>query len=48
MASINAYIPKPRFIVGVVLSLALVTLALKAGSGNATVAKVKSYLGLTV
>lgn len=46
MASLTGYVPKPRFIVGVAISLAVLTFALKAGSSNPTVAKVKSYLGL--
>lgn len=47
MKSISYWIPTPRLIVGVLVSLAVITFALKAGSGNATVNKVKGYLGLS-
>ena len=48
MKSVTYWIPTPRLIVGVAVSLALITFALKAGSGNATVNKLKGYLGLAV
>ena len=44
---LTTYIPKPKFIVGVVISLALIVLILKAGGANQYVASAKSSLGLT-
>ncbi|MBN1360959.1 MAG: hypothetical protein JW993_10220 [Sedimentisphaerales bacterium] len=44
---LTTYIPKPRFMVGVAISLAVIVFLLQAGSGNATVQKIKAYLGLT-
>lgn len=44
---IGAWIPKPKFIVWTMLTLALLVFLLKAGSANPTVARLKSYLGLS-
>jgi hypothetical protein len=45
---IKAYLPNAKFFVGVLIVLAVTTIALRQYSGNATVAKVKGYLGLNV
>lgn len=45
---IATYIPKPRFIVGVILTLLLLTLVLKAVGTTAYGQKAKEYLGLYV
>lgn len=48
MGSITAYIPKPRFIVGVAISLALLTFIVTMARSNATVNRIRGYLGLSV
>jgi hypothetical protein len=48
MANLTAYVPKPRFIVGTAISLAVIVLLLRAAGANPTVQKVRSYLGLSV
>ena len=44
---LGAWIPTPKFIVWTILTLALLVFVLKAGAANATVAKARTYLGLS-
>jgi len=48
MKNLSVYLPSPRLFVAVLIVLAVTTIALRQFSGNPTVAKVKSYLGLSV
>ena len=43
---LKAYVPNAKFFIGVVLVLAVLAFALRTFKGNATVAKVATYLGL--
>jgi hypothetical protein len=45
--NLKMYLPNAKFFVGVLVVLVVTTLVLKQFSSNATVAKVKTYLGLT-
>jgi hypothetical protein len=46
MKNLTVYLPNVKFIVGTVIVLALLTFVLRAFAGNATMGKVKTYLGL--
>jgi len=48
MKNLSLYLPSPRLFVGVLIVLAVTTLALRQFATNPTVAKVKTYLGLSV
>lgn len=48
MKNLSVYLPSPRLFVGVLIVLAVTTIVLRQFSANPTVAKVKSYLGLSV
>jgi hypothetical protein len=47
MKNVTAYLPSPKFFVGTLIVLAVTTIALRQFAGNATVAKIKGYLGLS-
>ncbi len=44
--NIKMLLPSPKFAVGVVIVLVLVTLALRLGSDNAYVQKARGWIGL--
>lgn len=46
MKNLSVYLPSARMFVGVLIVLAVTTFVLKSMGGNATVQKVKGYLGL--
>jgi hypothetical protein len=47
MKNLSVYLPSPRLFVAVLIVLGVTTCALRAGSSNPTVAKVRTYLGLS-
>jgi len=48
MKNLSVYLPSPRLFVAVLIVLAVVTFALKQTATNPTMAKIRSYLGLSV
>jgi len=47
MKNLTMYLPSPRFFVGTLIVLVVTTLLLRQFSTNPTVAKVKTYIGLS-